>query len=241
MKSILPQNCHFVMKNQHCRKYCHFQNFFAKKLPLIRQRSAIFSVKHLATLLPLGESQYHHLSFSYVSSFSLYMFCLLCSSSCKATRNKDRHSRDVWSQCEQGFINTRFLELPLSSPTIISLNPSKPQMVPDRRLHNAMGPCSWFYWLVNEFSAGCWLLTADHGRVADSFQVARVLNYCLVQIRFRSWYLGKSQWQQNKMDMVGKGYVWVVLFLIVWILLTAPYGATSKVRASHSDKSNLSA
>ena len=77
MKSILPQNCHFVMKNQHCRKYCHFQNFFAKKLPLIRQRSAIFSVKHLATLLPFGESQYHHLSFSVRLKCFLYT-CSVC-------------------------------------------------------------------------------------------------------------------------------------------------------------------
>jgi len=30
--SILPKNCHFVMKNQYCQKYCHFQKFLAKNL-----------------------------------------------------------------------------------------------------------------------------------------------------------------------------------------------------------------
>jgi len=50
MKSKLPKNFRFVMKNQYCQKNCHFQNFFVKNLPLIRQTFAMFSVKHLATL-----------------------------------------------------------------------------------------------------------------------------------------------------------------------------------------------
>jgi len=43
--------CKFVMKNQYCRKYYHFQKYFAKNLSEITQTFAILPVKHLVTLV----------------------------------------------------------------------------------------------------------------------------------------------------------------------------------------------
>jgi len=32
-KTMKSKNCHFVMKNQYCQKYCHYQKFSTKNLP----------------------------------------------------------------------------------------------------------------------------------------------------------------------------------------------------------------
>jgi len=77
------------------------------------------------------ENQCHHFHFETSQPFQF----VFCSNSCKSTRNKDRHSRDVWSLSAQGlqilcFLGDHHRRLQMLPWTI-----RQPQLDSDRRQH----------------------------------------------------------------------------------------------------------